>query len=604
MYGGSGFVYKEGTTLMEPPQPSPGAATTARKPTQVIDWLLQPKILFRAGLLLVLCLYIRAVGFDFVYDDLMIPVSPWIQSWHGVIDAFKIDVFGTGGQSQTSYYRPLASALTVIVARLTAVSPAWFHLVSILIGLMAYVAAYLFGREFFNDDATAALTAILFAVHPTKVETTAWNGSAFCDGQAAIYFFAVLICYLRWWKCRKPPWILGSALFFLAAIFTKETMIVLPVLIAVHALLVGERGTKLRTAVLLMIPYAVVASGYWFARRAVLRPLANSSIAVQPTFTLVNFWSAPIAFWWYVKELVFPYKLAILYDSMVVRQPSLRAFWLPLVGIVALGIVALWAWRRSRSWRLLFLTAWFVLALGPAIAMSPMVTVHDRYLQLAAYPFCALPAGALLWVERHRIAWRWAAAALSLLLIAAWSLSTWHEVGFWDNSMALWSRAVQVAPRNINARVELARLYATDNVAGALRVLDDGLQWVPTSPGLWRMRGLLLFNAGSYEDARASLRKSLEVSEAFGANPQSMPTDVKYGRATAAFYLGQIEMIEGRPKAADAWLRTAIAIDPTNLDYERAMVENLRKEGLHEEADRQQKFFDQLVQATTMKPPR
>lgn len=575
-----------------------------RKPAHWAEWLLQPKVMFRGGMLLLVCLYLRTVGFDFVYDDLLIPVSPWIQSWHGILGAFKTDVFGTGGQSQTAYYRPLASALTVLVARLSSVSPAWFHLVSLFIDLLIYVVAYHFGREFFKDDATAALTAIFFAVHPTKVETTAWIGSAFCDGQASIYFFAVLICYLKWWRLRKPAWILASAGFFLAAIFTKETMAVLPVLIAIHALLLGERGTKLRTVGLVVVPYAAPTALYVFARHAVLQPLANSSIAVQPQFTLVNLWSAPLAFWWYVKRLVFPSGLSILYDSIVVRQPSFRGFFLPLVGVAALVGILVWSWRRSRSWQLVFLLAWFVLALGPAIVLSPMVTIHDRYLQLAVYPFCALIAVASMWAERHWTERRWVAACAALLLIAAWSISTWHESGYWDNSMTLWGRAVQIAPRNINSRVELARLYSMNNVPAGIRVLDDGLRLVPTSPGLWRMRGLLLFNTGAYEEARASLMKSLQVSAAFETDSHNVPTDVRYGKATAAFYLGQIEMIEEKPKAADPWLRIAVEIDPNNIDYERTMVTNLRKEGLNAEADRYQQIVDQLVAATTMKAPK
>ncbi len=552
-------------------------------------------------MLLLLCLYLRTVGFDFVYDDLMIPVSPWIQSWHGILDAFKSDIFGAGGQVGTSYYRPLASALTVFVARVTPATPAWFHLASLVIGLVIYFVAYSFGRLFFEDETMAVLTALLFALHPTKVETTAWIGSAFCDGQATIYFFAVLFCYLRWWKLRRAPWIASSAVFFLAAIFTKETMIVLPVLIAIHCLLLSPRGKRLRTTAVLMIPYAGAVAIFALARRAVLRPLAETSIAIQPRFTLVNVWSAPLAFWWYVKRLVFPSGLSILYDSIVVHQPSLRNFVFPLVAACLLLGIIVWAWSRTHSWRLVLLTVWFVLALGPAIVLSPAVTVHDRYLQLATYPFCAALAFAILWVARHRLKWRWAAVSAGVVLIAGWSASTWHESGFWFDGLSLWSRAVQIAPHNINARVELARLYAGKSTDAALQVIDDGLRLVPSSPGLWRTRGLLLFNAGAYEDARTSLMKALAVSAPFESDPRSMPTDVKFGRATAAFYVGEIEMVEGKPQAADPWLRMAIEIDPANIDYHRVMAANLQKEGLSPEADREQKIVDQLVAATTMK---
>jgi tetratricopeptide (TPR) repeat protein len=229
--------------------------------------------------------------------------------------------------------------------------------------------------------------------------------------------------------------------------------------------------------------------------------------------------------------------------------------------------------------------------------MEPLVTVHDRYLQLALYPFCAMLTFAILWLAEHR-PWQWSGVALALVLMAAWSASTWHESGFWDNSMSLWGRAVQMAPHNINARVELARLNAVNDLPAAIHVLDDGLQQVPNSPGLWRTRGLLLFNAGRLQESRSSLLKALEVSARYANASQPEPTDVKYGRAAAAFYLGEIEMLEGRPAAADSWLRMALAIDPENSDYNTVMIANLKKQGLDDEAARLQQALHQRIAAS------
>lgn len=354
------------------------------------------------------------------------------------------------------------------------------------------------------------------------------------------------------------------------------------------------------TTVRLMIPYVIGAAVYMLARHAALqRPLPRASIAIKPQFTLVNLWSAPEAFCWYLKKLVFPSSLSILHDSITVQQFSARGFLLPLFVLVLITAAVIWAWRKTHSWQLLFLAAWFVLTLAPAVAMSPLVTVHDRYLQLAVYPFCALLVYAISWLARNH-GRQWAAVGIALVFIAAWSVSTWHESGFWDNSMSLWTRAVQVAPHNINARFELARLHAVNDVPTAIRVLDDGLRYVPASPGLWRTRGLLLFNAGRLEESRASLMKTLEVSARFAVTQQE-PTDVKYGRADAAFYLGEIEMLEGRPDSADPWLRMALSINPENVDYNTVMIANLKRRGLKDEAAKLEDDFDRNIAASNTK---
>jgi tetratricopeptide (TPR) repeat protein len=564
------------------------------KPRDLTDWLLQPNLLVRLGILLIVALYARTIAFDFVYDDYSIPVSPLLQSWHGVIDAFKMDVFGTAEAAGSAYYRPMSSALCVVIARLTSVTPGWFHLGAILIAITVFLLCYLCGRLLFDDDLLAALAALLFALHPTKVETVAWIGSSTCDGQSAIYFFMVLLCYLYWWKTRKPTWVVLSAGFFAAALFTKETMIVLPLLVAIHFWLLGPRAARLRTIAVLMVPYVVADAFYAAVRHSVLRPLLKSSIAIQPIFTLVNVWSAPLALWWYIKRLLYPFGMSILYDSIVVQHPSFRNFGLPLLATLALVIALAFAWHRTRSWLVPFLAAWLVLTLGPPLALSPRVTIHDRYLQLAAYPFCALLTYALLKLVRSNQRWRNPAFIAVLAIIIFWGFGTWHESGYWRDSITLWKRAVQVAPHNINARVELARLYSEKELPEAIRVLDDGLRIVPDSPGLWRSRGLLLFNAGDFDNARASLFRALDVSSRFAADPQSEPVDVKFGRASSAFYLGEIDMLQGNPINADRWLRIAIDIQPDDLDYQRVMVANLRKQGLNEQADQQQKIVDEL----------
>lgn len=576
---------------MPPPLDSPPIVT---KPRDLRGWILQPGVLVRLGVVLIVALYARTVAFDFVYDDFAIPVSPLLQSWHGVMDAFKLDVFGTAEAAGSAYYRPMSSALSVVIARLTSITPGWFHLGAILIAIAVFLLCYLCGRLLFDDDRFAALTALLFALHPTKVETIAWIGSSVCDGQSAIYFFLVLIFYLYWWKSRKPVWIFLSAGFFAAALFTKETMVVLPLLMATHFWLRDPRAARLRTLAVLMVPYVMAGAFYAGVRHSVLRPLPTTSIAIQPIFTLVNVWSAPIALWWYIKRLLYPFGLSILYDSIVVQHPSFRNFGLPLLASLALIIAVMIAWHRTRSWSLPFLAAWFLFTLGPALALSPRVTVHDRYLQLAAYPFCALLAYALLKTVRSSRTWRNPAIVSVFAIVLFWGFGTWHESGYWRDSLTLWNRAVQIAPHNINARVELARLYSEKELREAIRVLDDGLRIIPDSPGIWRSRGLLLFNAGDLDDARASLSRSLDVSARFAADPQSEPVDVKFGRATSAFYLGEIDMLQGNPSAADRWLRIAIGIQPEDLDYQRVMVANLRKQGLNEQADEHQKIVEEL----------
>ena len=44
-------------------------------------------------------------------------------------------------------------------------------------------------------------------------------------------------------------------------------------------------------------------------------------------------------------------------------------------------------------------------------------------------------------------------------MVALWSGLTWHEMGYWDDDMALWGRVLQISPSNLKAQVQMAYLY-------------------------------------------------------------------------------------------------------------------------------------------------
>lgn len=432
------------------------------------NWLWRPAVFLRLGMLLLAALYIRTLAFDFVYDDVFVVLSA--SDWRLIPSLFTQALFGG-----SVYYRPLTGLVELLIKMVFGGSPAWFHLAALGTHLAVFYLAYVLGRFVLRNERTALLAALLYALHPSKVESVAWIGSGLCDGMAAIFFFGVLICYFRWRETNSRGWFAGSVALFVAALLTKETMVVLPVLVALHygltlpprqaeGELAGDParlGPWFRPWVRLLAPYGVVLAGYMVVRHLVIVPTPASSYYIHPTLDFSNLWSAPLAFWWYVRHLVWPTGLAVIYNSQVVSSPSLRLFVLPALGLGVVLAAAFWLWWRHRSVAGTLLIAWFVLTLAPVVVLSTMVLQHDRYLHLPSYPFCVLVAVLLLGTGGEGEAKRRAAylrAGVGVILIALWSVSVWHEMGFWDHEELLWTRAVSVAPARINSRVLLAQL--------------------------------------------------------------------------------------------------------------------------------------------------
>jgi tetratricopeptide (TPR) repeat protein len=531
-------------------------------------------------MVLIAALYVRTIAFDYVYDDVGLVLNPppgWKSAWdvwNAVRDSFSRDIFGSVGHSVSAYYRPLPSLFVLTVRQLTC-APGWFHLIAIGIHLVVFYLAYVLGRLLFRDERLALLAALFYALQPAKVESVAWIGSAFCDGFAAMFFFGALICYLRW-KENGGKWLAVSLLAFSIAMLSKETMAVIPMLIGLYHWLTARPGRRLRSSIFLMIPYAAVVAGYMLLRRLALTPLPATDNHIRPSFDMSVLWSAPSACWWYLKHLLLPGGLSVMYEQNAVLTPTLRNFVLPLVGLALVSAAACWMWTRRRSADSAFLIGGFVLTLAPYIAMSPKVHEHDRYLHLASYFFCAFLAYVILRAGRtakgNHVYWRGAAV---LILAVLWSASVWHESSFWEDEFSLWGRAVTIAPSQPVARIQLASLYdMKGDVGSALRVIGEGLLIRPQSPNLWEMRGFILYQNKQYPEARKAFLKVIETSADYGGKPAN---DVGDAKAESAYHLGLLALAEKDSSSAEKWFRVGVDLRPDSARYRSALANALRR---------------------------
>ena len=413
------------------------APTDASRGSGIAATLFTWRRLSLLALPLVFGLYVRVVGFAKVYDD-NIP-SPW-HSWRDVPKLFTHDIFGFDGNAHSVYYRPLAMMWGVLVTLVSGGAPGWMHLSAVLLHLMVMVLAYVFGRHLFGDDRLAMLTAILFGLHPSKVESVAWIGSSCVDGLAAVFFFASLIAFLKWRERTSAGWLTTSVVLFAGAMLTKETMVLIPMLIAVYLWLNTPGAGRISRILRTLVPYGVVWIAYMAIRHQVIKPTDASVDYIHPTFTLSNLWTAPYAIWWYIRHLVMPWRLSVEYADTILQRPTLFGFVLPAVGLLLLLAAAVWLWNWRHSKVTAFLMFWFVLALAPAVIVAPMVHEHDRYLYIASYAFCALVAWMVLQLTKLSAKARLIAP---LCMVALWAGLTWHEMGYWACDATLWARSLE-----------------------------------------------------------------------------------------------------------------------------------------------------------------
>ena len=570
----------------------PLVSSSASRCPRISATLLSERWLVRMSLALIFALYVRAVGFAPVYDDNNIG---WSGGWRDVPKFFTSDIFGSSGTAHSVYYRPVSMTWGLLVGTLTGGAPGWAHLVAILMHLIVVVLAYVFGRHLLRDERLALLSALLFGLHPSKVESVAWIGSSMVDGLGGILFFASLIAFLKWHESGKGRWLAGSVAWFAAAMLTKETMVAIPILISVYMLLNAKhrlndgygptaslRNPYAWRMIRALLPYGAVSFVYLAIRHQVIKPPAPGAEYIRPTFTLVNLWTAPYSIWWYVRHLMMPWGLSVEYAPKVIDHPTLVGFVLPAAGIVLLLTAAGWLCRRQRSSNPTFLFFWFLLTLAPPVIVTPMVLQHDRYLYLPAYAFCVLVAWAIL--RLGDISGK-ARLVTALCVVALWSGLTWHEMSYWDCDLTLWSRVLEISPSHPRAQLQLAFIY---NEAGdtpkALGILDDGLRYRPNSPNLWLARAGILAGKKELDQARAAYLKVMQVTEP--APGQTVEPGINArDRAAAAYRLALLDLKANNFVEAEHYSRIALGLRYDGVGYHAVLSQSLRGEGQVDEAD-------------------
>lgn len=543
--------------------------------------LLTEPWLIRLAALLMFGLYLRTIGFAPVYDDNLIGAGGVSSLWD-VPKFFAHDIFGLDGTAHSVYYRPLAQTYGFVLSLCTGGAPGWLHLSSIFLHLTAVYLAYVFGRYLFHDARLAGLTALLFGLHPTMVESTTWIGSSTVDGLGGVFFFATLCALMKWQESESAGWLWGSVVLYSCAVFTKETMVVIPALIAFY-LFVSMRGEgRIFRTLRALVPFGVVSIVYLAIRHQVIKPASTTAEYVHPVYTFDSWWTAPYATWWYIRHLVMPWGLSVEYLANVLTRPTLKGFVLLGLGLLLVAAITLWIWSRQRSKMAGFLIFWFAVTLAMPVILAPMVSEHDRYVYIPSYAFCALVAWMVLYLEKVNAKVGLVAA---IAIVALWSGITWHEMGYWDCDTTLWTRVLEVSPAEPKARLQLASIYNGEmkNVPKALDILNEGLRYRPNSPKLWTVLADIHSGNKQFDEARTDYLKIMQLTD-----PQTglgVEAGLMAGlRANAANKLADLDVSANNFAEAEQYARTALSLNPGGVGYHLTLSRALAGEGRTPEA--------------------
>lgn len=521
--------------------------------------------LLAAVLLATAAAYLWTLRFGFVYDDLgQIVSNPMVESWRYFPMYFRGNVWMQ--QSPLgNYYRPVFLTWLLVNHTLFGLHPMFWHLTSILAHLGATALVYALALRLTRQQKVAAITALIFGVHPVHVESVAWV-SGVTDPLLVLLMIPSFLAFLNYRENKGGKWLGISVGWFAAALLAKETAVILPGLIIAYVLLCPADRWKKKVAdsARLVVPYGVVTLVYLVLRAAALQGLAHTTVNIPAS---IRVYTVPSVVWFYLKQLCVPVGLSAFYDTPYVTRVSWHYLLAPLTGVVVAMLAIALAWWRSRSPLVGMAAVWMLLPLAPVLNLSllPMGDfVHDRYLYLPSIGFALLVAMALAKLDAISIAPKYASAGVAAAIAVAMIAGTISQSQPWKDDIPLYVRGMQIAPNNDLPRNKLAATFV------ARGMYDKGIRMyefvLANDPDFWYANykmGYAQYMTGHYDKAEQYLAKCVAVN----AVPDAL------------YYLGLSATRLKQYDKAESALREAVKRDPKAPGYAFALGMAMKEQG-------------------------
>lgn len=560
--------------------PSPAQIMESPQPVKAAAFGLSRHMAVVMVLAFTFLVYADTTRYQFTYDDRgQILENQGIRSWKYAMHCFTQHVWEEQHpEGHGNYYRPLFNLYLLVNYQLFHLNPAGWHILLILWHTLATLLVYWLARRLLKDETTALIAALIFGVHPAHIESVAWI-SGVTEPMLAIFFLGSLLGYLRWREgaattlevanqaapARSMKWLALSLCLYTLALFSKETALVMPVLIFIYEWLFGERTTRFSTAIKRAVPFLALAAFYFMARGMVLKGISFDSWQLPFSITLMTL---PSVLWFYVQLLVWPTGLSAFYDTPYVTHPD-AVFWAMCLGLLVMA-TGLWLWSR-RSKPIAIAVALLILPILPVLNLPVFIEkeiAHDRYLYIPSIGFAILLAVAIRNLRYDKLkvgALPAIQVAATLVLTLGFAALTITQNTYWTNDLQLFARGVAIAPHNDIALTNFANeLFNRQRIDEAIPIFETVTERNPT---YWRA----FFNLGSCYLLKGDNDTAFQY-RARAKEMKSLMDDITGRTSLVLMRLGRID-------EAEAMFRYAIAARPDIPDYNYGLGIVLKEKG-------------------------
>jgi len=473
---------------------------------------------------------------SYVFDNANIRAG---LTWHGVIWAF------THIHSQN--WHPLTSISHMFDCQISGLNAGGHHLTNVLLHTAAVILLFEFLRTTTAAPWASAAAAVIFAVHPLRVESVAWIAER-KDVLSGFFFMLTLLAYAKyasdrtWWRMTVVAICLSLGLM------SKPMLVTTPLVLLLLDYWPLNRTESFARLVLEKIPLFLLSAVSSIATMTAQRFAIGTTESLPLTWRITN---AIVSYFTYLRQIAWPHDLIPFYPHPEGTVPLTEVIVLSsLLVAVTLAVAML----RRRYPYIFVGWFWYLITLLPVIGIVQVgLQGHaDRYTYLPAIGIVI----AVVWTVRNlTAAWQsrsFILAPIAVAVVFALAVLSYAQTKHWHDTESLWTYTLNISPDNDVAHAGLAGIQlergdleiAISHYRRALELRDGNSA---AHYGL----ALALAHQRKFDEAIAHWEKSLEIQPDNNA---------------ARNYLGTAYASIGRDREAVAQWEQTLAYDPENGD--------------------------------------
>lgn len=473
-------------------------------------------------------------------------------------------------------YNPLAILTFAVERHFAGLTPKLYHVDNLLLHLACVFLAFVLLRMLKVSTWAAIFGALLFGVHPMRVESVAWATER-KDVLYSVFYLGALIAYVRYLQTdSKKKYYVIALVLFAFSLFSKIQAVALPLsFLALDYLF--KRPLRLKL-LLEKIPFflmslAVGCVGVFLLSKS--ETLKDDSGFGLFGHLLIGAYSYCV----YLIKAIVPFTLCPVYPYPATLSPL---FYIAPLGVIAV-LVSLWCLHRRGQHAAVFGVAFFTVNIVFVLQIlgAGQGFIADRFPYIAYLGLFFLAAKYFdSFVALKE--WRGLTQAAAAAVVVVFAVVTWKQCAIWKDGNTLWTSVIRKYPddpfaygqRAFYLRSQAAKskgdeakgLYAAslNDYNRAVEILDKASGFTQQKVTVHNSRGKTLFDMGRTPEAIADYSKAIEL------DPKYAEAYINRGAAYGQSHQSELALadfnkgVELKPDAANVYFNRSILYSEMN----------------------------------------